>query len=144
MEEGAKGWVATEVAGDQSKAEKGAGKVEVARAVVRLEAGMGPAKVAETEQEAKVVVMARAVRKVGVRVVARARREVAAKGEVVMAAEMVGAKLHQLAEAKVEVETEAEMVEVETVAEMVGAKLHQPQRPEAVRAAVERAAAVVR
>ena len=43
-----------------------------------------------------------------------------------------------------EVETEAEMVEVETVAEMVGAKLHQPQRPEAVRAAVERAAAVVR
>jgi hypothetical protein len=68
-------------------------------------------------------------------------------------AEMVGAKLHQLAEAKVEVEraveraemeTEAEMVEVETEAEMVGAKLHQPQRPEAVRAAVETAAAVVR
>ena len=54
MEEEAKGWVATEAAGDQSKAEKGAGKVEVARAAVRLEAGMGPAKVAETKQEAKV------------------------------------------------------------------------------------------
>ena len=51
---------------------------------------------------------------------------------------------HQLVEAKVEVETEAEMVAVETEAEMVGAKLHQPQRPEAVRAAVETAAAVVR
>lgn len=50
---------------------------------------------------------------------------------------------HQLVEAKVEVETEVEMVEVETK-EMVGAKLQQPQRPEAVRAAVETAAAVVR
>jgi hypothetical protein len=51
---------------------------------------------------------------------------------------------HQLVEAKVEVETEVEMVEVETEVEMVGAKLQQPQRPEAVRAAVETAAAVVR
>ena len=42
---------------------------------------------------------------------------------------------HQLVEAKVEVETEAEMV---------GARLHQPQRPEVVRAAVETVAAVVR